>query len=38
MSMKRYPYKGTNKAEIFEDSLPENTMRDMFVALYRPVF
>ena len=33
MSMKRYPYKGTNKAEIFEDSLPE-----MFAALYRPVF
>lgn len=38
MSMKRYSYKGTNKAEIFEDSLPENTMRDMFAALYRPVF
>ena len=32
MSMKRYSYKGTNKAEIFEDSLPENTMRDMFAA------
>lgn len=38
MSMKRYSYKGTNKAEIFEDSLPENTMRDMFATLYRPVF
>ena len=38
MSMKRYSYMGKNKAEIFEDSLPESTMRDMFAALYRPVF
>ena len=38
MSMKRYSHMGKNKAEMFEDSLPENTMRDMFAALYRPVF